>query len=84
MKSLYLKVFLALAVRITSNELTYLGEHHKLPLTSQSAQGTFVSFSLACVVAMRKPKQDFSKNKDNLYSGYLFIGYVRDLVADMR
>ncbi|CAH3037283.1 unnamed protein product [Pocillopora meandrina] len=69
-KSLYLKVFLALEVRITSNELTYLGEHHKLPLTSQSAQGTFF---LACVLAMRKPKQDFSKNKDNLYSGLCFV-----------
>ena len=49
MKSLYLKVFLALEVRITSNELTYLGEHHKLPLTSQSAQGTFSSIFLSGV-----------------------------------
>ena len=48
-KSLYLKVFLALEVRITSNELTYLGEHHKLPLTSQSAQGTFSCIFLSGV-----------------------------------
>ena len=49
MKSLYLKVFLALEVRILSNELTYLGEHHKLPLTSQSAQDTFSCIFLSGV-----------------------------------